>query len=127
MTTHPLFSLDGSTATVTGAGSETGIGFVTARLLAELGAEVVLSGASTRVHERAEELRGAGHTAHSVSSDLTTPEGVEALVEKVSEAALPARILVNNAGMTSVARPMEATGESAGIDDTSRDAFEASL
>ena len=62
-----------------------------------------------------------------MSSDLTTPEGVEALVEKVSEAALPARILVNNAGMTSVARPMEATGESAGIDDTSRDAFEASL
>jgi len=127
MTTHPLFSLDGSTAIVTGAGSETGIGFVTARLLAELGAEVVLSGASARVHERAEELRALGHTAHSVSSDLTTPEGVSALVEKVSEAAMPVRILINNAGMTSVDKPMDTSGESAGIDDTSRDAFEAAL
>ena len=127
MNPHQLFSLEGSTAIVTGAGSETGIGFATARLLAELGAEVVLSGASARVHERAEALRAAGHTTHSVSSDLTTPEGVEALVKKMSEAAMPVRILVNNAGMTSVAQPMDTTGESAGIDDTPREAFEAAI
>ena len=127
MTSHPLFSLEGSSAIVTGAGSETGIGFTTARLLAELGAEVVLSGASSRVHERAEELRAVGHVAHSVSSDLTTAEGVEALVEKARELEVPLRILVNNAGMTSVEAPMETTGESAGIDETSREVFDAAL
>jgi len=127
MTSHPLLSLEGSSAVVTGAGSERGIGFATARLLAELGAEVVLSGASSRVHERAEELRAAGHVAHSVSSNLTTTEGVGSLVEKCRALQTPLRILVNNAGMTSVASPMESTGESAGIDETSRDIFDAAL
>jgi 3-oxoacyl-[acyl-carrier protein] reductase len=40
---------------------------------------------------------------------------------------MPVRILINNAGMTSVDKPMDTSGESAGIDDTSRDAFEAAL
>ena len=127
MTSHPLLSLEGSSAVVTGAGSETGIGFATARLLAELGAEVVLSGASSRVHGRAEELRAVGHVAHSVSSDLTTAEGVGSLVETCRELRAPLRILVNNAGMTSVTSPMESTGESAGIDETTRDIFDAAL
>ena len=127
MTSHPLFSLEGSSAIITGAGSETGIGFATARLLAELGAEVLLSGASPRVHERAEELRAAGHIAHSVSSDLTTAEGVDALVDKSRELTMPLRFLVNNAGMTSIDSPMEETGESAGIDQTSREAFDMAL
>ncbi len=127
MTSHPLFSLTGSSAIVTGAGSVTGIGFATVRVLAELGAEVLLSGSSSRVHERADELLAAGHMAYSVSSDLTTAEGVEALVEKSHELEAPLRILVNNAGMTSVDSPMEATGESAGIDETSREVFDAAL
>ena len=125
--THPLFSLKGASAVVTGAGSPDGIGFATATVLAELGAEVLILGASPRIHERALELSAQGHTALAVSSDLTTESGIDALLEKASSLTHPLKILVNNAGMTSVAAPMATTGESAGIDDTSRASFDAAL
>ena len=121
------FSLHGSAALITGSGSAGGIGFSTARLMAQLGAEVVLTGASERVLERAEELRAEGHLAHAVVADLTTDEGIEAVVQASQATTNPLRILVNNAGMTSVNAPMETTGESAGIDGTSREAFELAL
>jgi 3-oxoacyl-[acyl-carrier protein] reductase len=35
---HPLFCLKGQVAFITGAGSEQGIGFAAAKILAELGA-----------------------------------------------------------------------------------------
>jgi 3-oxoacyl-[acyl-carrier protein] reductase len=121
------FSLDGSAALITGAGSASGIGFATARLMARLGCEVVLTGASDRVLERAEELRSEGHLATALVADLTTDEGITALHQASATTKNPLRILVNNAGMTSVNAPMEATGESAGIDGTSRNAFELAL
>lgn len=126
MVDSPL-SLQGSSALVTGAGSSEGIGFATATLLATLGAEVVLAGHSERVHDRAQELRDQGFIAHSVSADLTTAAGVTQCVEVALATKNPLRILVNNAGMTSVASPMDTTGESAGIDDTSVEAFEFAL
>ncbi len=121
------FSLHGSAALITGAGSARGIGFAAAHLMAQLGAEVVLTGASHRVLERAEELRAEGHLAHAVVADLTTDEGITALHQASLATTSPLRILVNNAGMTSVNAPMESTGESAGIDGTSREAFELAL
>ncbi|MCF8548083.1 MAG: SDR family oxidoreductase [Pontimonas sp.] len=126
MDTSP-FILQGSTALITGAGSATGIGFASARLMAQLGAEVVLTGASDRVLERAEELRQDGHLAHAVVADLTTDEGIKAVHQASQATTNPLRILVNNAGMTSVNAPMETTGESAGVDHTSREAFELAL
>ena len=120
-------SLSGSAAVVTGAGSPSGIGFATASLLARLGAEVVLSGASERVHERAAELVNKGFHATAIASDLTTESGIAELVAAATSTKNPLRILVNNAGMTSVSLPMESSGESAGIDDTSRAAFELAL
>jgi 3-oxoacyl-[acyl-carrier protein] reductase len=126
MTISP-FRFDNTSAVITGAGSDTGIGFATASLLAELGCEVVLCGASDRVHDRAAELRARGFLAHSVSADLTTRDGVARVVKASTETTTPLRILVNNAGMTSVSEPMENTGESAGIDSTSHQAFELAL
>jgi len=117
----------GSSAVITGAGSPTGIGFATAALLSARGAEVLLTGASARVDDRLAELRGMGYAAHSVVSDLTTPEGVAAVVEASRALHAPLRILVNNAGMTSVATPMESSGESAGVDETSTTEFEFAL
>lgn len=58
-----LWNLDGRIAIVSGAGSPAGIGFATARALGELGAGIVLTATSERVHERAEELRRSGITA----------------------------------------------------------------
>jgi 3-oxoacyl-[acyl-carrier protein] reductase len=96
--------LSGRTALVTGAGNPGGIGFAAAGLLCALGANVVVTATSDRIHERAREL---GATA--VVGDLTEPADVTALA-----AAGPVDILVNNAGMTSVSAP----GESAAFLDT---------
>ena len=46
------FDLSGRVAVVTGAGSPDGIGFATARLLAELGAAVMLSATTARIQDR---------------------------------------------------------------------------
>jgi 3-oxoacyl-[acyl-carrier protein] reductase len=97
--------LSGRTALVTGAGNPDGIGFAAAGLLRALGASVVLSATSDRIHDRAREL---GATA--VAGDLTEPADVAAL----AAAAGPVDVLVNNAGMTSVSAP----GESAMFLDT---------
>jgi 3-oxoacyl-[acyl-carrier protein] reductase len=121
------FSLEGSSAVITGAGSKHGIGFATATLLAKMGADVVLSGASDRVHQRVEELSTLGFRAHGIAADLTTARGVDALVDVATRTANPLRILVNNAGMTSISAPMDTTGESANIDNTSSEAFSLAL
>ena len=44
------FDLSGRVAVVTGAGAPDGIGFATARLLAELGAAVMISATTARIH-----------------------------------------------------------------------------
>jgi 3-oxoacyl-[acyl-carrier protein] reductase len=106
--------LSGRTALVTGAGSPHGIGFAAARLLGELGAAVVLSATSDRVHERAREL---GATA--VVGDLTEPSQVATL----AAAAGPVDVLVNNAGMTSVNAP----GETGTLLDTDPATWRAGL
>ncbi|MDA8309218.1 MAG: SDR family NAD(P)-dependent oxidoreductase [Actinomycetota bacterium] len=100
-TIPPSFSLEGRRALVTGAGSPTGIGFACARLLGELGAGVVVTATSERVHTRRDELRAAGIDASSVIADLTVVEDAARVVEEASAAA-PIDVLVNNAGMVSV-------------------------
>jgi 3-oxoacyl-[acyl-carrier protein] reductase len=108
--TPAAFDLRGRVALVTGAGSETGIGFAAARLLAELGATVELAATSARIDERAAELTAAGHTAHGSCADLTDPVAAEALVLAARERWGRLDIVVNNAGMTSVALSGSAEG-----------------
>ena len=85
-------------ALVTGAGSEDGIGFATARLLAARGAEVVITSTTPRILERAASLGVRG-----VVADLTVWEDAERLVREAG----PVDVLVNNAGMvqTGVSAP----------------------
>ncbi|GAA4397606.1 SDR family NAD(P)-dependent oxidoreductase [Fodinibacter luteus] len=97
------FDLTGRTAVVTGAGSPTGIGMACARLLAECGASVVLGATTDRVRERVAELRDAGHAAAGVAADLTTEEGAAAVVAASLDLGGGLDVLVNNAGMVSVA------------------------
>jgi 3-oxoacyl-[acyl-carrier protein] reductase len=52
--------LSGQTVLVSGAGSLSGIGFATARLLGTLGARVALTATTDRVHERAQSSRNWG-------------------------------------------------------------------
>lgn len=88
-------------AVITGAGSADGIGFAIARALGQEGLSVSLTGASERIHERAEELRHLGIDARSAVADLTDAAQVAALLEAFGHA----DILVNNAGMGTTAQP----------------------
>lgn len=99
------FSLSGRVALVTGAGSQDGIGFATARLLSELGAAVAVTATSGRISDRAAELCAAGAQAVGLVADLTREEEVTRLVEDVTAALGAPAVLVNNAGMTSVSEP----------------------
>jgi 3-oxoacyl-[acyl-carrier protein] reductase len=54
------FDLAGRTALLTGCGSEAGIGFASARLLARLGARVAITATTDRIEARAGELRAEG-------------------------------------------------------------------
>ena len=106
------FTLAGRTALVTGAGSPSGIGLATAHLLGVLGARVALAATTERVHERAAELVHLGIDAVGVVADLTDEAAARSAVEEVRTALGPIGIVVNNAGMTSQARP--ALGEVSG-------------
>lgn len=121
------WSLDGRVVVVTGAGSATGIGFHTARLLGELGARVVVASTTERIHERADELRALGIDAVGHVADLTDSGAVDGLVTTVSGWSSSLDVLVNNAGMTSVRRPMSQSGESASLGDIALADFRASI
>jgi 3-oxoacyl-[acyl-carrier protein] reductase len=99
------FDLTGRVALITGAGSPTGIGFATARLLAQMGAAVEVAATTARSEERASELASEGLRAHGAQADLTDPAAAAALVEDTRERWGRLDIVVNNAGMTSVASP----------------------
>ena len=97
------FDLAGRTAVVTGAGSPTGIGMACGRLLAELGARVVVTATTERVTDRAADLRAAGHASVGVVADLTTEHGADRVVAQALDFGGALDVLVNNAGMVSVA------------------------
>ncbi len=89
-------------AIVTGAGSDTGIGFAVAQALGSLGIPVVVTSTTDRIHARAEELRADGYRATGVVADLTRSADVELLVQHALQELSGIGILVNNAGMVSV-------------------------
>jgi 3-oxoacyl-[acyl-carrier protein] reductase len=115
-----VFDLTGSRALVTGAGSVDGIGFASARILAEMGCRVYLSGYNDRVLQRAEELVALGHAAHASTADLTDERQAAQLVANASAWLGGIDIVVNNAGMTSVADPDQTvTGETGDAEEMS--------
>jgi 3-oxoacyl-[acyl-carrier protein] reductase len=96
-------SLSGRVALVTGAGSPTGIGFATARLLAEKGARVAITSTTDRIEDRAKELTNeGGGTVFAQVADLNSREQTEHLVKEVLRHHSRIDILVNNAGMIQV-------------------------
>lgn len=94
--------LAGRVAIVTG--SSDGIGLATARRLAELGAAVVINSRSAeRAGAVARTLCDAGLQATAVAADLRSAAGIEALIAGAVAAYGTIDVLVNNAGMPSVA------------------------
>ena len=118
------FDLSGRVALVTGAGSRDGIGFAAARLLAELGAGVMLSATTARIQDRVGELRGAGFDVAAVTADLTDADAAAGLVAAAHQQWGRLDIVVNNAGMVSVASPVFEAGT---VDSMDLATWQASL
>jgi 3-oxoacyl-[acyl-carrier protein] reductase len=125
------FDLTGRTALVTGSGSADGIGFATARMLGRLGARVGIVATTGRVHNRAAELAELRIEALGVVADLTDATAVDQALSAVRHGLGPVAVLVNNAGMTSQARPVLGAdvraAESGGILDLAPDEWRAAI
>jgi 3-oxoacyl-[acyl-carrier protein] reductase len=104
------FDLSGRVAVVTGAGSPDGIGFATARMLAGLGAAVMITATTARIVDRASELGSAGYDVAGFAADLTDAAAASGLVSAALERWGRLDIAVNNAGMISAAVPVFESG-----------------
>jgi 3-oxoacyl-[acyl-carrier protein] reductase len=89
-------------ALVTGAGSPTGIGFATARILGREGATLAIVSTTDRIHERSAELHASGVEAGGFVADLVDRDQVRRTVDAIVELFGGIDILVNNAGMVTV-------------------------
>lgn len=99
---------DGRVAVITGSGR--GLGFEYARLLASLGAKVVIndngstldgSGADTSVAQQAaDQIRAMGGEAVACTASVATPEGGKAIVEAAMDSWGRIDVLIHNAGNT---------------------------
>ncbi|MDF3311629.1 SDR family NAD(P)-dependent oxidoreductase [Rhodococcus sp. T2V] len=84
---------------VTGVADARGIGFGTARVLAEKGARLTLVDISEQVHERAAELQEDGFKVSSVTVDLTSFSEVTSMVDQIVADAGAIDAFVNLAGI----------------------------
>jgi NAD(P)-dependent dehydrogenase (short-subunit alcohol dehydrogenase family) len=91
------FDLTGRAVVVTGGG--TGIGRMTALIMAERGADIVVAGRRPEPIRRvAEEVRLLGRRAIAVPSDVSDPESASALIDAAIGEFGKLDILINNAG-----------------------------
>lgn len=84
---------------VTGAGSENGIGFQTAKILGSLGGKVIIVSTTDRILDREAELKAEGIDAKGMVADLMDREAVKKLIRDIIDEYGKIDVLVNNAGM----------------------------
>jgi NAD(P)-dependent dehydrogenase (short-subunit alcohol dehydrogenase family) len=94
------------TAIITGAAQ--GVGLATTSVLAGLGYRVVLVDLQS-VEAHVERLRGAGNDAVGLSGDVSSEGFVERLAQRIDRDYSAADVLVNNAGISLIARAEETT------------------
>ncbi len=89
--------LTGKVVLVTGGGS--GIGLAAAKGFLEVGARVAIAGRSAHTLQEAAKTLGGDDRLFHHAADLTLPDQVKTLVQKVIDRFGPVDILVNNAGL----------------------------
>lgn len=95
-------NIENKVVVITGASS--GLGEATARLLAKKGAKVVLGARRTeKLEVIVQDIRAEGGQAEFIGMDITKPQEVQALIEKALSAFGQIDVLVNNAGLMSIA------------------------
>jgi NAD(P)-dependent dehydrogenase (short-subunit alcohol dehydrogenase family) len=94
--------LDGKVAIITGG--ESGIGAATAKLFAQVGARVVIAGLRASEGDRViADIQEAGGEAVFIATDVSDPERVQHMAQRVIEQYGQIDILFNNAGISVVA------------------------
>ena len=100
-------SMRGQVAIVTGAGSAEGIGFAVAQRLHAAGLHLAITSTTDRIHQRAKELDAKGERMSSFVADLTDEVAAGELVRAVLQLSGRIDVLVNNAGMVQIGKPIE--------------------
>ena len=97
----------GQIALVTGAGNPEGIGMACARQLQREGATCVVVSSTERIHQRVGELSGPGKPdVVGYAIDLTDADAVNSVMRDVLTRFDRVDVLVNNAGIASIATPV---------------------
>ncbi|MDX3524291.1 SDR family NAD(P)-dependent oxidoreductase [Streptomyces scabiei] len=112
-------------AIITGAGSASGIGFACAKRLAD-DFSLLITSTSARIHERVAELAGSC-PVRGVAGDLTDSRFAESVVAEALDAFGRIDVLVNNAGMVSVAEPEDPSSLATASDEQWRSALARNL
>lgn len=98
-------NFSGRVALVTGAGSPRGIGFATAKLLAQEGARIAITSTTSRIEDRARDLAAPDAEVFCAIADLSDGGQARGLVRQVLDRFGQIDILVNNAGMIQTGNP----------------------
>ena len=110
-----MIDLNGKVAVVTGAASDIGLGFASARKLAKQGARVLITDVDAdAIDARVAELKKLGFEAEGTGHDVTVEADWQKVLEQVRSSFGRLDILVNNAGI----------GEPAPLGDISLAAWE---
>ncbi|MCR5297629.1 MAG: SDR family oxidoreductase [Clostridiales bacterium] len=93
-----MYEVKGKWALITGAAR--GIGYLTARFMAEQGCNLILHSRSLSHTEKVlAEVRSMGVSACAVAADLGDPEAVRGMLQEIDALGVPVDIVLNNAGL----------------------------
>jgi len=93
-----MYNVKGKWALITGAAR--GIGYLTAKFMAEQGCNLILHSRDTAHTEKVlAEVRAAGVSAYAVAADLNDPEAVGRMLTEIDGLGVDVDIILNNAGL----------------------------